>query len=215
MIKTVMTIKSIFRLACAVLTWATLIIQYYLIATSGEHASFGAASLYFFGFFTILTNILVGLAFTAPLLNPAGRLHAFFSRPIVRAAIALYILVVAVVYHALLSGIHNPVGLNALTNIALHTLIPILYILDWVVFAHKAPMRYAHIPLWVIYPLVYGLFNIVRGMLTGFYPYPFIDISKLGAVSVAVNMTAFTAAYAIGAAIFITVGKFLSKRISR
>lgn len=207
-----MNLKNTYRAICAGLAWVMLALQYYLILTSGEHDSFGAASLYFFGFFTILTNILVALAFTAPLLKPQNRLQRFFERPAVRAAIALYILVVAVVYHVMLAGIHHPEGLNVLTNIALHTALPVLYIVDWLFFACKSPMSYARIPFWVIYPFAYGLFNILRGMLTGFYPYPFIDISKLGPVSVAINMAAFTAAYAIGAAIFIIIGKILSKR---
>lgn len=206
-----MTLKTSFRLLCAAFTWLALTLQYYVVLTSGEHDSFGAASLYFFGFFTILTNIIVALAFTAPLFKQNNRAILFFEKPAVRAAIALYILVVAVVYHILLAGDHNPVGLGAWTNHALHTIIPVLYIIDWLIFARKSPMSYAHIPYWVIYPLAYGLFNIVRGMITGFYPYPFMDLGQLGVAGVAVNMAGFTALYAIGAAAFIALGKQLSK----
>lgn len=201
----------IYRMLCALLTWSALITQYVLIVTSGEHASFAAANVYFFGFFTILTTILVAFAFSAPFLSQASALRRVFDRPAVRAAIALYILVVAVVYHLMLADIHNPEGLNALTNIALHTLIPALYIFDWVIFAVKRPLLFSKIPYWVIYPMVYGMFNIGRGMMTGFYPYPFIDIDKLGAAAVAINMAGFTALYAVGAAVFIVLGKMLSK----
>lgn len=204
--------RKLFCLFGAILTWISLALQYWLILGSGEHASFGAATLYFFGFFTILTNIIVGLAFTAPLLKPNTRLHSFFTKPAVRAAIALYILVVAVVYHVMLADIHDPVGLGVLTNIALHTAIPALYCLDWILFARKTPMLYKHIPVWIIYPLVYGLLNIVRGLITGFYPYPFIDMMKLGVQTVSLNMLGFTALYAVGAALFITLSKALSTR---
>lgn len=206
-----MTVKTPYRIFCAAFAWITLALQYYVVLISGEHVNFAAASLYFFGFFTILTNIIVGLAFTAPLFKQSNTVHLFFERPTVRAAIALYISFVAIIYHVLLAGDHSPSGLGHFTNIGLHTLIPILYVIDWLVFARKHPLLYANIPYWVIYPLIYGLFNIVRGLLTGFYPYPFVDVSQLGAGGVAINMLGFTVLYAAGAALFIAIGNQLLK----
>jgi len=99
--------EKIFRIGSAILTWVTIITQYWLIVRSGDFDSITAATIRYLGYFTILTNILVGLAFTAPFLNPNSKIRAFFERQTVRAAIALYILVVAVVYWALLASIHN------------------------------------------------------------------------------------------------------------
>ena len=206
--------KKPFRLFCAILTWVTIIGQYIIMARSGDFSSIGAATLTYLGYFTVLTNILAALAFTTPFLKPGNTLRQFFDRQAVRAAIALYILVVMVVYWALLASIHNPTGWSAIFNVGLHLVIPILFIIDWMAFSPKGNMSYKHLPYWTIYPVVYGLFNIARGLITGFYPYPFLDVSKLGYGNVFVNMLGFMSIYLIGGAAFITIGWYLShKRI--
>ena len=121
-------------------------------------------------------------------------------------------MVVAVVYYSLLYKIHNPQGLSVITNASLHFIMPVLYILDWVVFAKKDKLSYKSLPLWVIFPLAYGAFNIVRGLATGFYPYPFLDIGSRGAASVMVAMLMFAVTYLIGGALFIWFGQKISQK---
>ena len=202
--------KTVFRLFCAALTWITIIGQYIIMVQSGDFESVGAATLTYLGYFTVLTNILAGLAFTTPFLKSRNKLRAFFNRQAVRAAIALYILVVMVVYWALLASIHHPTGWSAVANIGLHLVIPVLFILDWLIFSAKGNMSYKDLPYWTIYPVIYGLFNIIRGLLTGFYPYPFLNVSELGYGGVFVNMLGFMSIYLIGGAAFITIGWFLN-----
>jgi len=203
--------KTVFRLFCAILTWVTIIGQYIIMARSGDFGSIGAATLTYLGYFTVLTNILAALAFTTPFLKPGNTLRQFFDRQAVRAAIALYILVVMVVYWALLASIHDPTGWSAIFNVGLHLVIPVLFIFDWIIFSPKGNMSYKHLPYWTIYPVAYGLFNIARGLITGFYPYPFLDVSKLGYGNVFVNMLGFMSIYLIGGAAFITIGWYLSR----
>ena len=203
--------KTVFRAVCALLTWVTVVTQYILMVQSGEFGGLGASTLTYLGYFTVLTNILVGLAFTAPLLGSQSRLRQFFERQAVRAAIALYIFVVMVVYWALLASIHHPTGLSAIANVGLHLVIPVLYLIDWLVFAPKGDMQFKHLPWWVLYPLAYGGFNILRGAITGFYPYPFLNITELGVPAVMVNMAGFTMIYLVGGAVFIGLGRLLSK----
>jgi len=204
--------KTPYRKLCALLAWTTLILQYILLVRGGEYGGFGTSTLTYFGFFTILTNILVALAFSVPFFKTEGKIAGFFSRQSVRAALALYILVVGMVYYALLAKDHNPEGLSALLNIFLHFLIPVLYILDWIVFAKKDAMSFKHLPWWTAYPVLYGVFNIIRGAWTGFYPYPFLNISELGMGPVTINMLGFTLLYLVGGAVFILLGRALSRR---
>ncbi len=202
--------KNSYRIIAAVIGWTTLVVQYGDVVASGEHANLLAATVYFFGYFTILTNILVALALTAPFLPPTTRFYNFFTKPSVRAAIALYILVVAVVYHTLLRHLWEPQGIQLATDIAFHSVMPALYLFDWIFFAAKRPMRYVHIPYWVIYPALYGVFTIIRGALSGVYPYPFLNVTELGLVGVFINMVGFTTLYAVGGAVFIAAGHRLS-----
>lgn len=168
-------------------------------------------TLAYFGFFTVTTNILLALAFSVPLLKPGNGTRQFFERQSVRAAIALYILVVAVIYYGVLAANHSPEGISALLNIGLHFLLPVLYTVDWLIFAPKGSMSFKHLPYWTAYPIAYGLFNLIRGQITGFYPYPFLDISSLGLSTVSLNMLGFTLFYALGGVIFIYLGRMLSR----
>ena len=203
--------KILYRTIGAVIGWATLIAQYSLVVTSNEHANVLAATVSYFSYFTILTNFLVVLAFTAPLLASTTKLHNFFTKPAVRTAIALYITFVAVVYHIMLRHLWDPQGLQLVADIALHTVLPILYVLDWIVFSPKRSLRFVHIPYWLIYPTIYGLYTIIRGALSGIYPYPFLNVSELGLLGVFINMIGFLMIYVIGGAVLIALGRKLSK----
>ena len=193
----------------ACIAWTSIIGQYVILLKSGSVGGFVSTTISYLSYFTILTNILVGLAFIMPSLRPKSRLGKFFETPAVRAAIALYITVVMVVYWALLARIHNPVGLSAVANVGLHLIVPLLYIFDWLLFAPKDKMSFKRIPYWIIYPLIYGIYTIIRGGVTGVYPYPFMNVAELGIGAVFVNMLGFTAFYAVGSAGFIALGRRL------
>jgi len=206
-----MSTKTLYRTLGALIGWATLITQYFVVVSGADHLSLLAVTINNFSYFTIQTVFLVALAFTAPLLPPTTKLHQFFTKPAVRAAIALYITFVAVVYHIMLRHLWDPQGLLLITDIALHTVLPILYVLDWILFAPKRTLRYAHIPYWLVFPTLYGLYTILRGALSGIYPYPFLNATELGLGGALINMAGFIALYAIGGAVFIALGRRLSK----
>jgi len=201
-------VKS-YRIIAACLTWVCLIVQYLKRFFDGSGSEFLPSTISFLSYFTVLTNILVALALTAPLLSSASKLRKFFDRQAVRAAIALYITVVMVVYWAVLAKIHHPQGIGIITNVGMHLIIPLLYILDWILFAKKGAMSFKRIPFWILYPSGYGIYTIIRGAITGIYPYPFLNVAELGMGPVFINMLGFTAFYAVGAAAFIAIGRGL------
>ena len=133
-------------------------------------------------------------------------------RPAVRAALATYIFMVSVVYHMLIVPYWNPQGFTWLTATGLNTVMPILYIVDWLFFAEKRPIFYKHLPYWLIYPAVYGVTSIIRGLLTTVYPYPFLNVTELGIGNVLLNMLGLVAVFALVGPIFILVGRLLPSR---
>src|SRR3984885_16065113 len=77
----------------ALLGWFALLLQLYLIlaqSPAGALAMVGTVITYF-SFFTILTNFLVALVFTATVLSPSTGWGQFFCRPSVQAGTAAYI----------------------------------------------------------------------------------------------------------------------------
>ena len=99
-----------------------------------------------------------------------------------------------------------------MTATGLYTVMPLLYIIDWLFFAEKRPVFYKHLPYWLIFPAVYGATSIVRGLLTNVYPYPFLNVADLGIGNVLLNMSGLVAVFAVVGPIFIAVGHLISDR---
>ena len=180
------------RILFAIVGWLGLIAQYVLSLEAGSRSVFGS-TVVFFSYFTILTNVLVALALTAPALRPDSRLGRWTASEGVRAAVAMYIAVVGLIYHLLLDATWNPQGLLFYVNQVLHTVMPIAFVLDWLLFVPKGRLRWTDPVKWLAYPLLYGLWTVIHGLLIGWYPYWFIDIGALGWSRALVNFGALLA----------------------
>ena len=167
------------RILFAVVGWAALMAQYVLSLQAGTRSVLGS-TVVFFSYFTILTNLLVALALTAPALAPDSRLGRWTASEGVRAALAMYIAVVGLIYHLLLDATWNPQGLLFYVNQVLHTVMPIAFVLDWLLFVPKGRLRWIDPVKWLAYPLLYGVFTVIHGQIIRWYPYWFIDIGELG-----------------------------------
>jgi hypothetical protein len=177
------------RILFAIVGWAGLTAQYLLLLQAGTRSVLGS-TMVFFSYFTILTNVVVALALTAPALFPDSRLGRWTASEGVRAAVAMYIAVVGLIYHTLLDATWNPQGLLFYVNQVLHTVTPIAFVLDWLLFVPKGRLRWIDPVKWLAYPLLYGLWTVIHGQLIGWYPYWFIDIGELGWEQAGVNFAA-------------------------
>lgn len=162
--------------------WAALILQLYIIISNAvtHDISITGAIIKYLSYFTILTNILVALSLTIPIVKPASYIAKFFSSGSIKTAIAVYIIIVGIIYNLLLRQLWNPQGLQLVADILLHQLIPAAYVVYWLAFVQKSSLEWKQSLIWLMYPLVYLVYAIIRGAITGHYPYPFIDASQLG-----------------------------------
>jgi hypothetical protein len=166
----------------ALLGWFALLLQLYLIlaqSPDGALAMVGTVITYF-SFFTILTNFLVALVLTATVLSPATGWGQFFCRPSVQAGTAAYIAIVGIVYRLLLRQLWNPQGLQWVADAILHDVIPVGYVVYWLVFGPRTGLRWKDAVGWLAYPGVYLVYVLARGAVSGLYPYPFMDVKVLG-----------------------------------
>ena len=58
-----------------------------------------------------------------------------------------------------------PTGWHALTNQLLHTAIPVMAVLDWLLLTRPGPLRLHTAATWLVYPLAYLAFTLARGEL--------------------------------------------------
>lgn len=169
----------VWRGVFALIGGAGLIGQYVLLTQAEVRSSLGP-TVVFFSYFTILTNILVALALGIPALAPNSRPGRWAVSPGVRAALAMHIAVVGLIYHALLAGTWNPQGAQLWIDQILHTVMPLAFVLDWLLFTPRGRLRWSDPLVWLIYPLAYGAWCLIHGQIGGWYPYWFIDVSALG-----------------------------------
>ncbi|MBD3229310.1 MAG: hypothetical protein GF329_14090 [Candidatus Lokiarchaeota archaeon] len=159
----------IYRLIFAILGWVTIII--------GQiRAGFSIAS---YKFFTMQTNLMVLIWFT--MVNIFYKNYGLLQKilGLLKGAFTLYITVTFIVFAIVLEPLYNPTGFELFSNIVLHYIIPISFILDWII-TEKSNYKWKYLFYWLIYPVFYLVFAITHGTLTGNYIYPFLDINLLG-----------------------------------
>lgn len=67
--------------------------------------------------------------------------------------------------------------------------VPLLMLADFFISRGRPPFRYRHIPLWPGYTICYLVLALVKGGIGYGYPYPFLEIDKVGIQGVALNIT--------------------------
>ena len=190
--------------------WTVLALQFYVHL--GETSRMGLAPaegvLRFAGYFTITTNSLVALVLTASALG-RGR---FLRAPGVKSATAVYIAVVMLVYEGVLRRLWTPVGLQWWLDVALHDVMPALYVLYWLTLADKARLPWRAPLVWLGYPAGYCLWVMLRGAMSGFYPYPFLDAGRIGYGQAAVNGAGVLAVFVVVGVLVVAVNNALVSR---
>lgn len=150
----------------------------------------------FFSFFTILTNTLVALFFTASVLKAKKFLPKVFLKDGTITAITAFILIVGLVYQLVLRSIWEPTGLQFIVDELLHTIIPIYMLGYWFFNVKKLDLNPKAVFNWLLYPLIYIVYIMVRGSFSNYYPYPFLNVSEIGFEKAIVN-TAVILAFSI------------------
>lgn len=195
----------------ALLGWFALVTQFY-INLSLKQNPLPEIIIRYFSYFTILTNQLVATCYSTLLLAPGSAAGRFFGRQQTLAAITVYIIIVGLIYNTILRFLWNPQGLQAVVDELLHAVIPVLAVICWLLYAGKDKLQWKDISSWLIYPLVYLAYVLLRGTLSGFYPYPFIDRAVLGTTKVLVNAAGITLLFTIISFAFVALGKYIAKR---
>ena len=197
--------------AAALAGWVGLAIQQYLIFYSRweSGASLMGGLINFFSFFTVLTNTLAAVVLSYALVRRPSAAQRFFLAPAVSSGIAVSIVVVGVAYNLLLRHLWQPEGFQFIADELLHDVMPVLFALYWWRCVPKGQLRLTHIGLWVIYPLVYFGYALLRGDLLGQYQYPFIDVSTLGYPQVFVNAGGILAGFVLIALLVVGMDKSL------
>ncbi len=144
-----------------------------LMQSIGAHRS----TIDFFSYFTIQSNLIAVavLLWTAwrPVKGPGP-----LSRDLIRGAPVLYLSITGIVFFLLLSNL--PLVTVPFANTVLHKLMPVVVVADWLIIPPGNALTFRKALSWVIYPLAWLAYTMIRGALVGWYPYPFLNPEVAG-----------------------------------
>lgn len=183
-----------FKVFFALLGFAAIVTE---IATTVERDIFNAGN--FFSFFTVQSNIFAaGMLLIGAFALAAGIQSKTLD--LLRGAATLYMVTTGVVFAILLSGLEN-VDLTAVPwdNTVLHYIMPVVLLVDWLIDRPHKTVQFTKALWWLSFPLAYVVYSLIRGSVVGWYPYPFLNVTKNGyggvlvtSVCIAVFVTALT-----------------------
>ncbi len=197
------SIVSLYRAVFGILVLAAVVTQ--LVSLVGK-PTFNPVS--YFSYFTIDSNLVAATLFLAG--SAATRLSSNDRWQLLRGAAVLYMAVTGIVFTLLLSGTDVDTAIPWV-NTVLHELMPLVVVADWLVEPPHRLLRVREGMVWLSFPLVWIGYTLIRGALTGRYPYPFLDPVNGGYASVA----AYCVAIAVFMALLSVVVVWLGNSVGR
>jgi hypothetical protein len=141
----------------------------------------------YFAYFSIVTAIVAGSFLLATGVGLTRNKEGSKKTEIARLSLTVAMIVVGVVYHALLADAAGDVRDGdyvwpVLPNEVIHTYGPILIVIDYLL-SHKAFRIKLRAALWVaVFPLTWLVFSVIRGLVTNWWPYWFINPNEEGGI---------------------------------
>jgi len=196
----------------ATAAWVGLVLQLVLlIAATRNTIGPALATLQFFSYFTILSNLLVALVCTFTVVGRPTTARQFLTKARVRGAVALYIAITGGIYFTVLRHLWQPQGAQWVADALLHYVVPCLYLIVWLVSGPRG-LTWSDALRWLLFPLGYFIWIIARGAWLGVYPYSFTDVGALGFFSVLRNVALLFALFLVVGLSLIAVDKALGRR---
>jgi uncharacterized membrane protein len=130
----------------------------------------------YFSYFTVLSSLInIAVLVAGGVIALRWRRDAGMFTA-VRMSTVAYAAVTAVVYHLLLRNLPSDgfVGITWPGDL-LHVWIPIFIVLDWLFAPGRPALGWGRVWYAISFPIVWVAFTLVRGVVTGWYPYPFLD----------------------------------------
>jgi len=192
-----------------------------ILLAGGYGLTFSTSSLVYF---TVQSNVIVFGYFAGALYWMLRDGVVVTPAPRLRGAITLWLLITGLVSHILLAHGANPLpGLLAGPDryaewavFAVHYLVPIMVLVDWLAFVPRHRLSWTVLPLWLSYPLAYAVIAEARAAAyTGFdtpYPYYFLDPTTHGYGWVAGQFLVLTVEFAVLGAILVLIDRLPGRR---
>jgi hypothetical protein len=165
-------------------------------------------SLNVFAYFTIQSNLIVGVTSLLLALNHDRRSRLF---RVARLTGRVAITITFIVFHVALVHLFEFERWALVADRLLHGIVPILAVVGWLMYGPRGHTSRRILWWSLVFPAAWCAFTLIRGELIGWYPYPFIDVGQLGYARVAVNCVWIAVLYLGVTAGFTTLDGWLTR----
>jgi hypothetical protein len=193
-----------FAAIIALIGISAIVVRFFLLY--GRTGSVEEALWLMLRFYTVIGNALAAVAFLAIAL---GSRRAF--SPLITGGVALNMALIGIVYALLLRGLQHLTGASLAIDWVMHDVQPPLVALFWLAFAPKKGLRWRDPWLWAIPPVLYFIYAMLRGRYGGGYPYPFINVDKLGWPQTLINAAAICFAFVVAGWLLVWFGRRIAR----
>jgi hypothetical protein len=166
-----------------------LSMQFYLNGAKPGLEPWGSRAWDLMRYFTILTNSLVGFVMVRAALGTPQSRH-------LHATAALNIAMVGIIFQLLLAPPEAKTGLDFWPDFLFHAGIPLASLLWWFAFAPR-PECLRDVRWWMIWPVAYCIYILIRAQFDGNYVYFFLDIARFGGAVIARNILGLVLVFAL------------------
>jgi len=196
----------IYRVIFAGLSWFTIIAGAVIYVLGG-----GSILEWFNSFksFTMQTNLFVSIWLTLAIIwyNKPEALKKISG--LFKGAVTVYITITLIFFAILLAPFYTPpTGWPAFSNLILHYITPIAFIVDWILTENKVRYKWKYMLYWILtYPVFYQTFVLIHGTFTGNYIYYFFNVNAIGILGVAIFISIIFATGILLGSLYIAINR--------
>lgn len=219
-----MSLRLPFALLAIMIGLVGLALDFYVIAGvmgPPQNRSLLSFLVYYWSFLTNLSNTVLLLVYIADL--SGARWLGWFRDPVTKAGMAGIMMLVMFFYHFMLAPYlpELPQAIE-ISNILLHYVTPVLFLVWWAAWSSHGTLRYRDVPLMLVPGLAYVAYVELRGPLAGEYPYTILDPgyappggTAAGPLTVAISVGVLVVLVAIFDLLLVFVDGLIARRQRR
>ena len=178
-----------------------------VLGTLGVGLELYHKGLFMLTYYTLLSNILVvGMSYYLlfRMVKDFDNMMQDSTLLRVKGALTMGILLTFLVYHFMLAPFADASKLFRLENFLVHYIVPILFLLDWLILDKRGVYKAKDAFYWTLLPLGYSIFALIKGYVFQIeipgqenspYPYFFLNIDRFGFLGVMKFILGISIAY--------------------
>ena len=168
------------RILFALLGFSAVVTE---IAVLNERGRFIPAN--FFSYFTVESNLFAVIILMLSAIAVSNH-RKNDQVALLRGSSTLNMIIVGIIFSLLLAGLDGDLTAVPWDNTVLHYIMPVFIAFDWCIDPPKVHIAFRRALIWMVLPIAYVMYSLIRGHFISWYPYPFLSPAEHGYFAVAI-----------------------------